>query len=96
MFYACRVYIYHQKLHGFIVKITKYQLKKRIGLVLNKSRQYHILGFDLIMHSDPKSFGDFRARVLQNIRVFAFFTTSILVKLTKKILVECMDTDGFL
>ena len=44
--------------------------------------QYNILGFDLKtlnMPSDPKSFRDFRARVLQKIRFF--FTTSILLRL---------------
>ena len=56
--------------NGFKVKITKYQLKKQIGLLLNKSRQYNILGFDLSVPSDPKSFRDFRARVLQKIRFF--------------------------
>ena len=53
------------------VKITKYQLKKQVGLRLNKSRQYNILGFDLSVPSDPKSFRDFRARVLQKIRFFS-------------------------
>ena len=33
--------------NGFKVKVTKYQLNKQIGLLLNKSRQYNILGFDL-------------------------------------------------
>ena len=44
--------------NGFKMKITKYQLKKQIGLVLNKSRKYNILGFDfdLNMPSDSKSF----------------------------------------
>ena len=56
--------------NGFKVKITKYQLKKQIGLLLNKSRQYNILGFDLSVPSDPKSFRDFRARVWQKIRFF--------------------------
>ena len=37
---------------------------------VNKSRQYNILGFDLNMPSDPKSFRDFRARVLQKIPFF--------------------------
>ena len=67
---ACRVSSCDQKLHGFKVKITKYQLKKQIGLGLNKNRQYNILGFDFNMPSDSKSFRDFRARVLQNIQVF--------------------------
>ena len=56
--------------NGFKVKITKYQLKKQIGLLLNKSRQYNILGFDLSVPSDPKSFRDFPARVWQKIRFF--------------------------
>ena len=68
--------------YGFKVKIMKYQLKKQIGLVLSKNHQYNILGFDLNMSFDPKSFRDFRARVLQKIRFF-FVTTSILVKVTK-------------
>ena len=42
--YVCRVHIYEQKWHVFKVKITKYQLKKQIGPVFNKSRQYNILG----------------------------------------------------
>ena len=62
---------------GFKVKITKYQLMKQIGLVLNKSRQYNILGFHLNMPSIPKSFRDFRARVLQKIRfLFHHFDSS--------------------
>ena len=68
--------------NGFKVKIMKYQLKKQIGLVLSKNHQYNILGFDLNMPSDPESFRDFRARVLQKKRVF-FGTTSILAKVTK-------------
>ena len=56
--------------NGFKVTITKYQLKKHIGLLLNESRQYNILGFDLSMPSDPKSFGDFRSRVWQKIGFF--------------------------
>ena len=43
LFYASRVYIYDEKLgkdlmhncNGFKVRITKYQLKKQIGLVLS-------------------------------------------------------------
>ena len=54
--------------YGFKVKIMKYQLKKQIVLVLSKNHQYNILGFDLNMPFDPKSFRDFRARVLQKIR----------------------------
>ena len=42
--------------NGFKVRITKYQLRKQIGVVLNESRQYNMLGFDLIMPSHPKSF----------------------------------------
>ena len=65
------VYIYMIRIcNGFKVKIMKYQLKKQIGLVLSKSHQYNILGFDLNMPSDPKSFRDFRARVLKKIRFF--------------------------
>ena len=67
--------------NGFKVKITKYQLKKEIGLVLNKNHQYNILGFDLNMPSDSKSFRDFRAKVLKKIPFF--FTTSILVQVTE-------------
>ena len=57
--------------NGFKVKITKYQLKKQIDLVLNKSRQYNILGFDLNMPSGPKRLRDFRANEqerFQNLR----------------------------
>ena len=58
--------------NGFKVKIMMYQLKRPIGLVLNKNHQYNMLGFELNMPSDPKSFRDFRARVLQKIRFFFF------------------------
>ena len=67
--------------NGFKVRITKYQLKKQIGLVLSQNRQYNFLGFDLNMSSGPKSYRDFPARVLQKIRFS--FTTSILVKVTQ-------------
>ena len=66
--------------NGFKVKIKKYQLKKQIGLILNKSRQYNTLGFDLNMPSDPKSFRDIRARVLHKIW---FFLHHFLVKVKK-------------
>ena len=58
--------------NGFKVKIMKYQLKKQIGLVLNKNHQYNNLGFDLNMPSDPtlSCFRDFRARDLQKIHFF--------------------------
>ena len=69
--------------NGFKVKIMKYQLKRQVGLVLKKNHQYNILGFDLNMPCDPKSFRDFRARVLQKIRFFFVFMTSILVKAQK-------------
>ena len=62
--------------NGFKVKITKYQLKKEIGLVLNKNHQYNILGFDLNMPSHPKRFRDFRAKVLEKIRFFHDFDSS--------------------
>ena len=67
--------------NGFKVKITKYQLKKQIGLVLSYNSQYNFLGFDLNIPSGPKSFQDFPARVLQKIQ-FSFMT-SILVKVTQ-------------
>ena len=67
--------------NGFKVKITKYQLKKQIALVLSKNRQSNFSGFDLNMPSGPKSYRDFPARVLQKIRFS--FTTSILVKITQ-------------
>ena len=35
----------------------KYQLKKQSGLALNKNHQYNILGFDLILLSDPNVSG---------------------------------------
>ena len=53
--------------NGIKVKITKYQLKKQIGLALNKYHRYYILGFDVLR---PKIVLDFRARVLKKIRVF--------------------------
>ena len=56
--------------NGFKVKVSKYQLNKQIGLLLNKSRRYNILDFDLSVPSDPKSFRHFRARVLQEIHFF--------------------------
>ena len=93
-FYACRVYSYDQKLHGFKVKITKYQLKKQIGLGLNKNCQYNILGFDFnICPLTQKVSGISEPGFCKTYRFF--FTTSILVKVAKNILVEYMDTDGF-
>ena len=73
--------------NGFKVKITNYQLKKQIGLVLNENHQYNILGFDLNMPSNPKRVRDFRARVLQT-----DFDSS---EGHKNNLEEYMDTDGF-
>ena len=70
--------------NGFKVKITTYQLKKQIGLVLNKSRQDNILGFDLSVPSDPKSFGISEPEFCKR-QVFFFFTTSILAKVKKRI-----------
>ena len=35
----------------------KYQLKKQSGLALNKNHQYNIVGFDLILLSDPNVSG---------------------------------------
>ena len=72
----------------------KYQLKKQSGLVLNKNHQYNILGFDLNMPSDPNVSGisepGFCKRYVYVLFfVFVlfcfvfFFTTSILVKVTK-------------
>ena len=60
------------------MKITRYQLKKQIGLVLNKNHQYNILDFDLSIPSDPKSFRDFRAKVLEKIRFFLVKVTEII------------------
>ena len=54
----------------------KYQLKKQIGLVLNKNHQYNILGFDLNMPSHLKRFRDFRAKVLEKIPFFHDFDSS--------------------
>ena len=34
--------------NGIKVKITKYQLKRQIGLALNKNHRYNILGFDVL------------------------------------------------
>ena len=63
--------------NGFKLKITKYQLRTQIGLVLNKSRQYNILGFDLII-------GPLTQRVCGISEHGFFFTTSIVVKGKKK------------
>ena len=67
--------------NDFKEKITKYQLKKQIGLILNKRRQYNILGFDFNMPSDPKSFRDSEPGFCK--RYGFFFTISILVKVKK-------------
>ena len=69
--FAVRVFISMiRNCNDFKVKITKYYLKKQIDLLLNKSRQYNNLGFDSSVPSDPKSFRDFQARVLQKIQFF--------------------------
>ena len=53
--------------NGIKVKITKYQLRKQIGLALNKNHRYYILGFVVL---SPKIVLDFRARILKKIRFF--------------------------
>ena len=60
--------------NSFKLKITKYQPKKQIGLVLNKNRQYNILGFDLNMPSDPESFLEFPSQGFAKDPVFFFST----------------------
>ena len=78
--------------NGFKVKITKYQLRKQIGLVLNKSRQYNILGFDLIIGPPTQRVCGISEPGFCK-RYGFFFTTSIVVKVKKNNynLVEYID-----
>ena len=84
--------------NGFKVDIMKYQLTKQICLVLNKNHQYNISIFKVLIWISPltkKSFRVSEQRFCKRkvflclflfcfvVVCFAFYTTSILVKVTK-------------